>query len=738
MVLRREDLSILVEMKELMRRVIGVVIVLTCVAMIPFASRAQNIAPPGAGTIDKSRLVELSGNVHPLARAEFDRGAVADSLPLEHLMLQLKRHPAQQKALDALIAGLYDPHSPNYHQWLTAQQYGDSFGPSKDEVATLTRWLEAHGFTVNVVYPSGTAIDISGTAAAVRKAFHTTIHTYEVGGVGHIANASEPKVPAALAPMVAGFASLNDFRPHPMLHKNNPGWNEMRGRFAFPYLGNQLNNLSPADFAVIYNLNPLFNLGSPITGQGQTIVVVEDTDMSADDWNTFRTSFGLNSFAGTLTQIHPAPPAGVKHLKNCKDPGTNLDEVEAALDAEWATAVAPDAAIEVAACDNTRTTFGGLIAAQNLLNSDSPPPIISVSYGDCESDLGKAGNGAFNANWQLAAAVGTSVYVAAGDSGAAGCDGASIIATGGIAASGYASTPFNVAVGGTDFQDAVNNNISTYWSGAGLGTQTVRSYVPETPWNDTCASSLLFTYAALTNGVDFCNGFPGMFSFTNDIAGGGGPSAIYAKPSWQAGVVGIVNDSRRDTPDVSLFAGNGLFTHALLFCMSDLAQEGVPCDYSNPIDANFNSAGGTSFSSPAFAGIQALINQQTGQKWGNPNPVLYAFGANEYGSPAAPNQGNLTACNSNNGNTIGGACVFYDVTLGDIDVPCSKPRKGKARNCFGPPANPVGVLSTSNTTSAPAYPSTGGWDFATGLGTVNIANLVTGWSATAALVPANH
>ncbi len=696
-------------------------------------TRAQDSAP-----VDESQLVELSGNVHPMARAEFDRGAVAGSLPLEHLMLQLKRRPAQQKALDDLIAGLYDPHSSNYHQWLSAQQFGDSFGPSRRAVAKVTRWLEAHGFTVNVVYPSGTTLDITGTAASVSKAFHTEIHHYDVSGVAHIANASNPKIPAALAGTVLGFASLNDFRPHPMLHKRDPGWNQLRGKFAFPYLGNQVNNVSPADFAVIYNLNPLFNLGTPITGAGQTIVVLEDTDMNVDDWDTFRTAFGLDSFAGTFTQVNPPPPPGVKHLKNCKDPGTNLDEAEAALDAEWTTAVAPDAAIVVAACDNTRTTFGGLIAAQNLLNGASPPPIISVSYGDCESTLGKAGNAAFNSTWQLAAAEGTSVYVAAGDSGAAGCDGFSDTALKGIAASGYASTPFNVAVGGTDFQDAINDNIGDYWSGAGVGTQTVRSYLPETPWNDSCASGLLFTYAGLTNGVDFCNGFPGLFAFTNDIAGGGGPSAIYGKPSWQAGVVGIVDDGKRDTPDVSLFAGNGLFTHALLYCMSDLAQEGVPCDYTNPIDANFSSAGGTSFSSPAFAGIQALVNQQTGQKWGNPNPVLYALGAGQYGSSAAPNQGNLTACNSNNGNTVGGACVFYDVTLGDIDVPCTKPKKGKARNCFGVPAMPVGVLSTSNTALTPAYPTTGGWDFASGLGSVNIANLVTGWSAAAAAVPSSR
>jgi subtilase family serine protease len=730
--------------KHLLNGVIVTFAMVICLATTSLTSLAQVApAPQVVQAIDEHALVALTGNVHPLARAEFDRGAVADNLPLEHLLLQLKRSPNQQRALEQQIDALSDPHSPSYHKWLTAQEFGDSFGPSKKDLSAVTGWLQSHGFTVNSVYPSGMVIDVSGTAGKVRDAFHIEIHNYAIDGANHIANASDPQIPAALEPVIAGFASLHDFMPHPLMQKagtvqKDPksghwmpvGW---RPWFASPYLGNQLNDVSPADFAVIYNLNPLRALSTPITGAGQTIVVLEDTDMNAADWNTFRTAFGLSSFTGTLEQIHPGPPAGVKRLKKCKDPGINIDESEAALDTEWSAAVAPDAAIELASCPSTKVTFGGLIAAQNLLNSASPPPIISVSYGECEAQLGKAGNAAYNAIWQQAAAEGTSVYVAAGDAGAAGCDdfSSSTIATHGIAVSGFASTPYNVAVGGTDFQDAVDGTIGNYWSGAGVGTQTVRSYLPETPWNDSCASSLLFTYAGFTDGADFCNSFPAQASFTNDIAGGGGPSAMYAKPSWQAGVDGIPADGHRDTPDVSLFAGNGFYTHALLYCMSDVTQEGVPCTYSNPIDVSFSSAGGTSFPAPSFAGIQALVNQQTGKKWGNPNPVLYALGAAEYGSTADPNQLNLTACNSNNGSTIDSSCVFYDVTVGDIDVVCQPLSKHKINNCFIAPGDTVGVLSTSNTTADVAYLTSSGWDFATGLGTVNITNLVNGWSAAA-------
>ena len=146
----------------------------------------------------------------------------------------------------------------------------------------------------------------------------------------------------------------------------------------------------PGDLATIYNLTPLFAAG--YTGTGQTIAVVEDTDLySSTDWTTFRSTFGLSSYtSGSLTTVHPAPASG---SNNCADPGvpSGGDDGEAILDAEWASAAAPSAAIQVAACADTRTTFGGLIALQNMTNSATPPQIVSISYGRVRS--GKRGNG---------------------------------------------------------------------------------------------------------------------------------------------------------------------------------------------------------------------------------------------------------------------------------------------------------------------------------------------------------
>jgi len=272
--------------------------------------QAGQVRPLITERVDESRVITLAGNLRPEATAENDRGPVADSTPMEHMLLQLQRTPEQEQALTELIEQLHTPASPNFHHWLTPQEFGKRFGPAPEDAATITAWLESHGLTVNVIYPSGMLIDFSGTVAQVRQAFHTPIHQLEVKGVPHIANISSPQIPAALAPAVLGVVSLHDFRPHTM-HTPRP-------EYTFTSGGLTTQAVVPADLATIYNLNPLFNAG--ISGQGQTLVVIEDSDLfNAADWSTFRSTFGLSGFtSGSLTQVHPAPPGG---SNNCSDPG---------------------------------------------------------------------------------------------------------------------------------------------------------------------------------------------------------------------------------------------------------------------------------------------------------------------------------------------------------------------------------------------------------------------------------
>ena len=593
---------------------------------------------------------------------------------------------------------------------------------AQQDVDKIVDWLKSHGFTINRVYPNGMVIDFSGTAGQVSEAFHTEIHQLDVNGKMHIANMSNPQIPAALAPAVVGVVSLNDFRPQPQ-SRVNPNYTFGCNNSPF---SSTCFAVTPADLATIYNLTPLFSAG--ISGQGQTIVVIEDTDVfSLNDWSTFRSTFGLSSFTGgSVSQVHPA---------SCTNPGVQSGaEQEAILDAEWASAAAPSAAIEIATCADTETTPGQILALENLVNSKTTPPaIVSNSYGVAEALQGATFNAAMASVYQTAVVTDlVSIFVASGDSAGAYADqGFDSVATRGVSVNGAASTPYNVAVGGTDFSDTFSGTNSTYWSSsntAALGSAL--SYVPEIPWNDSCGSTLIASF------LEFPSTF-GLESVCNareilDIAGGsGGPSGCatgtpsttgvvsgtcqgYAKPGWQS-VKGNPADGVRDLPDVALFASSGPWGHSYVFCDSDPADgESSTC---------FPGGGGTSFAAPIMAGIQTLVNQHTGSRQGNPNPTYYSLADAEYGASGS------SSCNSSNGNAVGNTCIFYDITEGDNDVPCTG-----THNCYDP-VGTYGVLSTSNTSYQPAYPATTGWDFATGIGSVNAYNLVMAFGASASPTP---
>ncbi len=671
--------------------------------------------------INESQTVGLPGNTRAEANFKNDRGRVADDLMIQHMQLLLNRPPASEAALAQLIDQMSDPKSANYHHWLTAEQIGATYGPASADIAAVTNWLQSHGFTVNAVHTSRMVVDFSGTAAQIRESFGAEIHRLDVGGLAHIANMTDPHVPAALAGIVHGIVSLNDFRPHPEF-KPKPAYTYTSG-------GTQFEAVVPGDLATIYNLNPLFKAG--ISGQGQTIVLIEDTNVyKTADWTSFRSKLGLSGYtAGTLTQVHPSAAGNA-----CSNPGiVSGNESEATLDVEWASAAAPSAAIELASCSDTSVNFGGLIALQNLVNSASPPAIVSISYGECEAENGAAGNAAFNTTYQQAAAEGVSVFVSAGDEGAASCDADAANATHGIGVSGFASTPYNVAVGGTDFGDTYAGTTSTYWSTKNSSTyESAISYIPEIPWNDSCASVLLSTssgYGTTYGSSGFCNSLAASTGgYLTTASGSGGPSGCatgnpsvggvvsgtckgYAKPSWQS-LVGNPADKVRDIPDVSLFAANGVWGHYYVYCDSDIADGGAAC---TGAPSNWSGAGGTSFASPILAGIQALVNQKQGAAQGNPNPVYYKLAKAEYGTKGS------TTCNSSKGKAAASTCVFYDTTLGDMDVNCSG-----SHDCYKPSGR-YGVLSTSDSAYKLAYGTSVGWDFATGIGSVNAANLVNGW-----------
>jgi subtilase family serine protease len=708
---------------------------------------AQSLGQPEQAitkAINEANLVTLTNNTRPEAVSANDRGPVADDFELDHLLLQLKRSPERELALESYIEQLHDSSSLNFHHWLSAAQFGADFGVANADVEKVSAWLASHGFTVHGSQASGMVIDFSGTASMIREAFHTEIHNLDVNGAAHFANMSDPQIPEALSPVVAGVVSMHNFHPRAMLlpHANYTYTNPSGTFYA----------LVPGDIAKIYNFSPLFAQG--ISGQGQTIMVVEDTYLySAADWSTFRNTLGLSSYkSGSLSQTSPqgaisCSNPGFQGKKS--DPGYG-DDSEAAIDVEWASAGAPSAAIVLAACTDTNTTFGGLIALENVINGPERnlPSVVSISYGESEASNGAAANAAYFFAYQQAVAEGVSVFVSSGDEGAASSDDGNV-ATHGITVSGFTSTPYNVSVGGTDFGFTADNvPASTYWSATNAADySSALSYIQEVPWNDSCAGGLVAGFVGITplglcNNAEVTSSSGALNFLLNAIGGSGGPSSCaygnpsisgvvsgscagYAKPAYQKGLLGNPSDGVRDIPDVSLFASNGFWGSYYVTCWSDpntdpVVGGGFTCTGAPSTWAGF---GGTSVSSPIMASIQALVNQKTRQQWGNPNPVYYALADAEY-------LGFEGLCNSNTVNKESNPCVFYDVTQGDNDVVCqglTMKKSSTLHNCYLPSADTYGVLSTSNLSDQPAYTSHAGWDFATGIGTVNAFNLVTSW-----------
>ncbi len=711
----------------------------TCTALGLMACPV-GLAHAAANQPRQTPMVTLSGNVRPEATAANDRGALSGDMMLNHMMLVLRRSPQQEAAFQARIQSMYRPGSPDFHHWLTPEEIGQQYGPSATELQMLVEWLRKNGFTVNRVSSSGLIVDFSGTVAQLNAAMRVAMHELNVNGKHHIANMNNPQVPAELANYIVGIASLNDFRPKPANTGVTSAHIEPMSKAVVP--AGQNNGATPGftvnssyqlvvpdDLHTIYNFKGAYKKG--FTGRGQTVVVIEDTDVySTDDWNIFRKTFGLSKYAhGSFTQIHPG---------GCMDPGVLPgNDAEAILDAEYSSAAAPDAAIQLASCADTQTTFGGLIAMAYLVDQPVPPPVISISYGECEAALGAAGNAIYNYVYQQAASEGVSVFVSSGDEGAASCDANQPAAQYGIAVSGFASTPYNVAVGGTDYGDSYAGTNAQYWNANNTPTYgSAKSYIPEIPWNDSCASTLITNvegYNVPYGANGFCNSALGEKYFLTTASGSGGPSQCaygntsplpntpavsgtcmgYAKPNYQAGVPGNPNDGLRDLPDVSLFAANGVWGHYYVFCYSDPGANlgGAPCT-GNP--AGWSGAGGTSFAAPIVAGVQALINQSQKAPQGNPNYVYYYFAKAQFS--LYPN-----SCVSTLGNGIDNRCIFNDVAQGDNDVNCLG-----SFSCYTP-SGKNGVLSTTSKAYSKAYNSNMGWDFATGIGTLNVGNLVDDW-----------
>jgi subtilase family serine protease len=682
-------------------------------------------------SVDESDRVFLHDPIHNLARPEFDHGTVPSTQQMNRIMLLLQRSEEQESELREMLDEQQTKASRNYHRWLTPKEFGTRFGPSNADIWAVTNWLTQHGFKVGRVSEGKTVIEFSGTVGQLSEAFRTQIHSYTVEGHDYVANSSEPSVPAALAPVIVGFVSLNNFRATPAVANiHRFGQQGLKSSPSYTTSNSTTYAVGPYDFATIYNSLPLWNSSPAIDGTGQSIAVVERSDICTsgspdfgngkpcgmrDDILNFRSYFGLPTVlpggAQPVVVVVNGPNPGIIEPSS-EDSAAPDDEREAILDAEVAGGVARNAQILLVVSQSTEATGGDILSAEYIIDNNLAP-VMSVSFLSCEANDGST----FNILWEQAAAQGITVTVSAGDSGSAGCDAKTASAASqGLAVNGIASTPFNVAVGGSDFADA--NNQGTYWSSSNApGThESALSYIPEIPWNNSCAAN------GFKNGG--CSSVPSTSSALTVLAGGGGssrcpsgvPISFCAKPPWQGGPVlpaALSADGTRDLPDVVLFSSvNSQSESAYAICISD-ANSG---DHACP---PFFFEGGTSASAPAFAGVMALVNQfmasqgEVGRQ-GNANYVLYALANRQVNAGTECTSSSVSAANS---------CTFYDITQGYNSVPCV----GGSPNCSSATVGTFGELVDSS--GNPAWGASIGFDLASGLGSVNVANLVRNWAS---------
>jgi len=842
---------------------------------------AQSFAPTVriVDRIDETSLVTLKGNTHPAANAKNDQGRVSPSLPMTDLILVLSRSPEQQAAFEKFVASQYDSASPDFHKWLTPDQVGENFGPSQTDIATITNWLTGHGFTVSEVTKDRMSIRFSGTAAQVESIFHTEIHNLTVKGVQHIGNMTDPQIPAALAPAIVGVKALHNFFPKPAHHMGSQvtrdsetgKWKRLaslappgsalnslapdrkalatpKSSVARPQFGIDagsgssaylVEDVDPWDFATIYNILPLWNKsGTPIDGTGQKIAIAGTSDIDVgqstaesgangnNDVLTFRNYFGLPTTNPANTPIRIS--GNSQALTVCTDTTGYIpymdnpcgidDLTENSLDVEWSGSVAKNAQIILVSSYPASETDDTLYDSESYIVNHLTAPVMNVSYGECELGNGTAGNVEYYDLWQTAASEGIAVFVAAGDSGSASCDDGSLVAESGLTVSGLASTPYNTAVGGTDFNwcspDTADGSANTeckaspYWSstpitspGSTRAVTTALGYVPETPWNETCTNPLTLSWVqdvansyygisssgsnGVTNTEQACN-FLLDYDFTYDqygdeglqdyypyieylmqtVGGSGGASNCvvgnavvnsnggmtgcsagatstgvttnpdtgasqasipltnngWPKPSWQTGVSGIPRDGVRDLPDVSFFAADGyVSSSAYLMCASANNSNNAPCTYSTYSVPFYQEVGGTSVATPAMAGVMALINQKSGAAQGFANPELYKLAATQ----------TYSECSAETVTAGSTTCMFNDIDQGTNAMPCDEgiyssttyttPNCTASYSTFGysDSVNGLGILT--------GYNATTGYDMATGLGSLNVANVVNNW-----------
>lgn len=646
---------------------------------------AQSPAVRIHSDISSSQMTALRGSLLPLANAQHDIGRVPASTKLLDMTISFSLSPAQQADLQALLQAQQDPNSPQYHQWLTPEQYGARFGMADADIEQVENWLQQQGFTVNSVNRARNAIHFSGTAGQVEQAFATEMHYYQYGQEKHFAPSTALSLPAAIAPVVLGIQGLNDFRPRPMHIRGSA----VSAKPQYTYCtsstcstANQGVLFAPGDIKTAYDINPLLSAGN--NGAGQVIAIMGQSAITTSDITNFQAAAGLAQKAPIMTLV---PNTGSAEE-------VAGDESESDLDVEWSGAIATGATINFVYTGNsTSASNNGVFSSYQYAVDNQIGNIISLSYGSCETEMAGTDYSTYEQVGAEAAAQGQTVVAASGDQGATACygyepDGLSTAQADALVVNYPASSAYVTGVGGTEIT-AANDAVGTYWLSASSSSSSIvvnsaTQYIPEVAWNDDALSA-----------VSGCNTTTNPYECVS--ASGGGISTLStSQPSWQTAyftATGEANPSsgHRLVPDVALYASPNY--PGYLYCTSDQSawsqgQEGS-CgnnEFYDPVSEYFTVAGGTSFAAPIFAGMLAIVNQDKGYASGQglANSELYSLAANSATYAAA----------------------FHDVTSGNNE--CTE--------------------SLSYCPSSSGYSAGVGYDMVTGLGSVDLNNLATAYS----------
>jgi pseudomonalisin len=621
--------------------------------------------------VDPANRVPLTGHHPAWASPQNDVGTAPADLPIERLTMVLARPPLREQAYTQFLQDQQNPASPDYHHWLTPVEIGKRFGASSHDIHAITVWLQSQNLHVDSVSNSRERIVFSGPASAIASAFGAEMHYFTVGAEKRISITAEPQVPAALAGVIKCISGL-----YTVKIRAQYGGSAALGGDGFSWVSGSISSD-----------------GSGFTCGGTPCYVVFPADF-ATIYNINGVTGGINGAGQTIAVVGRSgvcntdisnfasaaavtaniptvivPPLGIAPPAPVCSGTASGNQGEATLDVTRSGSIAQGATIDlVVSKSNPTGTKDGIQFATEYVVDTTPVParIMNISFSQCEADAGQMGVAYWDSLFAQAAGEGISVFVSSDDSAAAGCD------------HSFAPPPTTQAL-------SPNSICSSSYATCVGGTEFADSANPTQYWSATNGPGFESALGYIPEGAW---NEPMNPQNQLQVAGtGGGVSLYIPTPSWQTGTGVPTLRSGRYTPDVAFSAS---LHDAYFGCLA--ANNQCP-------SSGFAIFAGTSAAAPDMAGIAALLNQRQGSAQGLINPNLY----------------NLAATPSNG--------VFHDVTVATSGVAnCVVTMPSMCNNSTAGPTTLAGGLS--------GYLVTAGYDEATGLGSVNVANLLTNWAST--------